>query len=595
MSIDVMRTRYCGEISEVDIKKSVVICGWVHFIRNFGGVIFFYIRDNTGFIQVVVDSSNFNSIEYDKIFLIKREFVVQVFGVVSSRKTIEKNLKNIQIEIISHKIVIINECISLPFYPDDFCNINEEIRLKYRYLDLRRKNMQFNLKKRSEAIKFIRFFLYENNFIEIETPILTKSTPEGARDYVVPSRINIGSFFSLPQSPQIFKQLLVIGGIEKYYQVAKCFRDEDLRSDRQPEFTQLDLEIAFINENYIIMLIENLISKLFINLLNVRISVPFFKLSYKKALFYFRSDKPDYRNLLILKDISQYIYSKDCSFYKLCKNVDVRVFSLIIKSFMIVNKIDINFYLNILNEYNIKNILFFTLLEKEDKNIKVKILLSNFNLKNIINDLILYLNIDVGDYCFIMLDENDIINENLSFFLHLFWKNVCLSIDKWYFSWIVDFPLFTWDSLLNKWSSTHHPFTSPKNYYSNKFIDYFSGDVLSRSYDLIMNGLELGGGSIRINNSDLQENILRILGMNDKEINNEFSFLINALKSGAPVFGGIALGLDRLLMILTNSKSIRDIIAFPKTQSANCILTCAPSVLSSEQLDILGISIILKY
>ncbi|QQG46779.1 MAG: aspartate--tRNA ligase [Candidatus Azosocius agrarius] len=596
--MNVMRTKYCGEVSVNDIESNVIISGWVHFIRNFGGVIFFYIRDNTGFVQVVIDSSKFDIKEYYNMSFIKKEFVVQVFGNVCCKKTIKNNIKEEQIEILATKIIIINDCCFLPFYPDDYYNISEEIRLKYRYLDLRRRDMQFKLKKRSEAIKYMRYFLYENNFIEIETPILTKSTPEGARDYVVPSRINIGSFFALPQSPQIFKQLLVIGGIDRYYQVAKCFRDEDLRSDRQPEFTQLDLELSFIDEFYIMSLIEKLIFRLFKNLLNNIISIPFFKLSYKQALFYFKSDKPDYRNMIKYNDVSYFLYvNHKCIFNKICKNVKWRILSLVINSSLIINKVKINSYMNFFNENNIKHFVCIHVLEKRNEdNLKIKLIINNSFLSElIIYDIVSKLNVNIGNIVFLIFDYNDVINECLSLFLQMIVIDYELFNNKWYFSWVVDFPLFTWNFDSNKWMSTHHPFTSPKNYYGNEFIDDFPGDILSRSYDLIMNGLELGGGSIRINNHIMQNNVFKLLGMSSDEIEKEFGFLINALKSGAPIFGGIALGLDRLLMILTNSKSIRDVIAFPKTQSANCMLTLSPSILNVDQLDILGINIVIKY
>ncbi len=600
MTLNIIRTKYCGEVEFCDLKSQIIICGWVHFIRDFGKIIFFTVRDCTGFVQVTADSLNFTNLDFYNISLVRREFVIQVYGFVFLKKDLKKDeniIKNDLIEISASKIIVINDCIPLPFYPDDFHNLSEEIRLKYRYLDLRRKNMQFNLKKRNDVIKLMRFFLYKNNFIEIETPILTKSTPEGARDYVVPSRINVGSFFALPQSPQIFKQLLIIGGVDKYYQVAKCFRDEDLRSDRQPEFTQLDLEMAFVDEFYIISLIEKLIYEIFFNLLNVSVSLPFFKLSYKKSLYYFKSDKPDYRNFFEFKDITNYIYvNYKSNFNDICKNIKYKIFSFVLhnKNYDL-SKINLNYYFKFFSENNIKNYVCINIFEKNNENFKLKIFNNSKLSYEIINEIVLHLKSFSGDIVFIIFDEFDLINETLFLFLQMLSLDLIKFNNIWYFSWIIDFPLFTWNFLFNNWISTHHPFSCPKDNYNNFFINNFPGDVLSKSYDLIINGLELGGGSIRINNYQLQEDIFKILGMSVVDINNDFGFLINSLKSGAPIFGGIALGLDRLLMILTKSKSIRDVIAFPKTQSSNCMLTLAPSILNFDQLDILGINIILKY
>ncbi len=549
------RTHYCKEINEKNIDNEVIISGWVNNIRNLGKIIFLEIRDISGKIQVIVNNEIKNEI--------KKEYVLKISGVVK-----KKEKSNSDIEILANKIIIINKVNKkLPFFPCEGKEINELMALKYRYIYIRENEEAKKIIIRSKIINDIRKILNKENFLEIETPILTKSTPEGSRDYIVPSRICKKNFFALPQSPQIFKQILMISGIEKYYQIAKCFRDEDLRSDRQPEFTQLDIECSFTDEKYIMNLIEYIICFLFKKYLGINLKKPFKKISYKKSIKNFASDKPDLRNPLKIKFLNKKI--------GIIKNKRLKY--LIIKDkHNIINNEKIIEYKQFLKDSQIK------------KYIYIKINNDNEIISNIKKPIILKekLNIKKNRFILIFLKYKNI--ENLSIIRNKIYEDINKIKNKYKILWVINHPMFEWNKIEKKWDANHHPFTSPidENLINSKIN---LRKIYSKSYDLVINGIEIGGGSIRIHNYETQEKIFKII---EKEENllKEFDFFIEAIKSGCPPMGGIALGLDRLIMMITNSKSIKDIIAFPKTYTTNCPLTNAPSKIDIKNLYELGLN-----
>ncbi|AHG60068.1 aspartate--tRNA ligase [Buchnera aphidicola] len=586
-----MRTQYCGKIRATHLNKIVTLCGWVHKIRNFGQFIFIDMRDLTGLVQIIFESQK--NIIFKKALQLRSEFCVQITGIVRERDEKNKNFKILtgEIEILAIKLNILNIAKSLPL---DYMNNNhDDSRLKYRYLDLRRFSILENLKIRNQITYLIRKFMTKKNFLDIETPILTKSTPEGARDYLVPSRNYHGKFYALPQSPQLFKQLLMIAGIDRYYQIVKCFRDEDLRSDRQPEFTQVDIEVSFMNSHKIRNLTEKLIKNIWSKIINFNLN-KFPKLSFRESMKRYGSDKPDLRNPIEIIDVSNIFKNrKFILFFNINLKKNSRIALLCISGGCDLSRKKIDEYVEYVKKYDAQK-LFYIKIKKNDIGLKgidssIKKILDEDVLKKILDKT----NAKNGDILFIIADEEYIVNKSLGMLrlklgidLNITEKNT------WKPLWIVDFPMFYKNDQGN-FSSIHHPFTAIKKMDLKK-LKNSPESAISDSYDLVINGYEIGGGSVRIHDVKMQKIVFDILGIKKSIQYEKFGFLIEALKYGAPPHAGIALGLDRIVMLLTNSTNIRDVIAFPKTTSAACLMTDSPSILNPVTLKELGIKIFKK-
>jgi aspartyl-tRNA synthetase len=580
------RSSYCGDVREKSIGKNIVVCGWVNSRRDHGGVIFIDLRDREGLLQIVFQPEN------KEIFKIaeglRNEYVVFVKGLVRKRPegTLNPNIPTGSIEVVVSKIEILNTCHSLPFEISDYRKTSEELRLKYRYLDLRRPNFQKNFIMRHKVANEIRNFLNDEDFLEIETPFLTKSTPEGARDFLVPSRLHPGSFFALPQSPQLFKQILMVSGFDKYYQIARCFRDEDLRADRQLEFTQIDLEMSFVEENDVMDIIERMLSRVFKNVLNIEIKIPFERMSYEDAMLRYGSDKPDTRFEMEIKDFSTEL--KECSFSVfssvIFKGGIVR--GLCIPKAASFSRSEIDELTNFVGEYGAKGLAWMKITESgAESNIvkyfkaeEIEIIISKLGAKS-------------GDLIVFLADKEEIVTQGLGALRLKMSKDLRL-IDKskFNFLWIVNFPLMEWDQEEQRWRALHHPFTSPQDVVSLNKEN--AGTAKAKAYDVILNGIELGGGSIRIHRSDVQKKIFDILNISDESAKEKFGFLLDALTYGAPPHGGLALGFDRLCALMAGEDSIREVIAFPKTQKTMDLLSNAPTIVSEKQLKELSVRIV---
>ena len=584
-----MNRIYCNEISEQHLNKDVCLSGWVNKRRDHGGIIFIDLRDYSGIVQLVFHPEN------KKIFTIaeslRSEFVIEIKGKVKKRSTdaINKDIKTGSVEIIISNVVLLNKSETPPFMIND-TSVNEDQRLQHRYIDLRGKELQKNLRFRSKLIKSIIDYFHDESFVNIETPILTKATPEGARDYLVPSRIHEGLFFALPQSPQLFKQTLMIGGIDRYFQIAKCFRDEDLRADRQPEFTQLDVEVSFTNENEIIQLIENLFKKIFKNIMNISDDIKFEKISYLDAMKIYGCDKPDLRNPLMIHDIKDIV--KDTSFNVFSEhvnNTESRITALKIPNGNKLSRKDIDDLTNLVKQFGAKGLAY---LKCEDiKNIEKGIIspIKKFLNNSIITSILNRVQAQTGDIVFFSADNKNTVNSSMAALIKHLGVKLNLLSDGWRFVWIQNYPLFEKDLSTGNPTSIHHPFTAPRNENDLDLVDVFS--IESKAYDLVLNGHEIGGGSIRIHSKDIQMKVFEILKISKDEMNEKFGFFLDALSHGCPPHGGIAFGLDRLTMILLQLDTIRETIAFPKTQSASCLMTNAPSSVDNDQLKELSISI----
>ncbi len=583
-----MRSHYCGQLRESHIGDEVSLCGWVHRRRDHGGVIFLDVRDHYGIVQVVFDPDTEES--FALADQVRNEYVLNIKGLVRARDDIAVNPKMVtgQIEVLGKELIILNAAETPPFQLDEHSEAGEDIRLRYRYLDLRRPEMQEKLRLRSATSHFVRRYLDERNFVDIETPILTKATPEGARDYLVPSRMYPGSFFALPQSPQIFKQLLMMSGFDRYYQIARCFRDEDLRADRQPEFTQIDIEVSFMNEEEIMSLTEDMLRQLFKEMIDVDLGeIPV--ITYAEAMEKYGSDRPDLRFDLPLIDVADLMKEVEFKVFSAPANdEESRVVALKLSGGDRLSRKNIDDYTKFIGVYGARGLAYIRVNEIE-KGIEG---LQSPILKFLPDDVVLNILERVGaedkDIIFFGADKANVVNDSIGALRSKLAEDLDLYERKWAPCWVIDFPMFE-KTAKGGWTATHHPFTRPVG--SIEEIEANPGEVLSKAYDIVINGHEVGGGSIRIHESDLQRSIFRVLQLSDNEAHEKFGFLLDALKYGAPPHGGIAIGLDRLLMLLVGSHAIRDVIAFPKTQTSHCLLTAAPSEVDPEQLHDLGISI----
>ena len=574
------RTHNCGELRKNDEGKEVQLAGWVSRRRDHGGLIFVDMRDRSGIVQIVFDAAEMGA-DFSKAETLRNEFVIGIRGKVRARsaETVNPKMATGEIEIVTSELRILNKAKTPPFYIQDGVDVDENVRLRYRYLDLRRPEMQQNIILRHRVTKIMRDYLDENGFLEIETPMLCRSTPEGARDFLVPSRLNAGQFYALPQSPQIFKQLLMVSGFEKYFQIVRCFRDEDLRADRQPEFTQLDIETSFLNQDDIITLMEGLIKKIFETTLDVKVETPFKRMSWQDAMDRFGTDKPDLRFGMELQDISEYV-----------KGSDFKVFTSVLESGGQIKVIKVDGYANIprkeldglveyVKTYGAKGLAWIQYAEEG-----IKSPFKKFYSEETFEQIKQATGAKTGDLLLVVGDKASVVAQALGELrLEMARRRNLIDADKLCFLWVVDFPMFEYVEEDKRYKAMHHPFTSPREE-DIEFLLTEPEKVKANAYDIVLNGVEVGGGSLRIYQSDLQEKVFEAIGLTKEEARAKFGFLMDAFEYGTPPHGGIAFGLDRLVMLMAKRKSIRDVIAFPKTQSAIDPMSHAPSEVDEKQL-----------
>jgi len=583
-----MRSLYCGEVNESYLDQEVTLCGWAHRRRDHGGVIFVDLRDHKGLVQVVFDPDT--EATFATAERVRNEFVLQVRGRVRRRPegTVNPDMPTGQVEVLGKELNVLNAAETPPFQLDDK-DIHEETRLRYRYVDLRRPEMQQRMRLRARITHKLRSFLDAHGFIDIETPLLTRSTPEGARDYLVPSRTHPGEFFALPQSPQLFKQLLMMSGMDRYYQIARCFRDEDLRADRQPEFTQLDIETSFMNEDEIMGLTETMLRELFRDVLAVDLPDPFPRMTYAESMLRFGTDRPDLRNPLELVDLGDVMKAVEFKVFSGPANdPDGRVVALRVPGGSDLSRKNIDEYTKYVGKYGARGLAYIKVNDVAAGLDGLQSPILKFLPEEVVTAIVSRTGVQDGDLIFFGADKTSVVNESLGALRVKLGIDRALLEGEWKPVWVVDFPMFERDEKAGRWMALHHPFTAP-NIDDPEVLAENPGTSLSRAYDMVLNGTELGGGSIRIHNTDMQEAVLSLLGIGDEEAREKFGFLLDALKYGCPPHGGLAFGLDRLVMLMTGASSIREVMAFPKTQTAACPLTDAPSTVVTGQLIELGI------
>lgn len=582
------RSHMCCDVNEALIGESVTVMGWVQKRRDLGQLIFIALRDKTGIVQVVVDGTSEAEI-FAKAESIRSEYVVAIKGTVAKRteENINASMKTGKIEIIAQEVRILAESETPPFPIEENSPVKDDLRLKYRYLDLRRPDIYRNLQIRHNVAQVVREFLNNENFMEIETPILGKSTPEGARDYLVPSRVHPGNFYGLPQSPQLYKQLLMVSGMDRYYQIAKCFRDEDLRADRQPEFTQIDMELSFVDVDDILDINERLIQKVFKEMMNVDVQIPFRRMTYAEGMERFGSDKPDLRFGMELKNISDVVAESEFVVFKNALENYGSVRAINANGCGNFPRKQIDSLVEFVKTYRAKGLAWIVV--NEDGSIKSQI--SKFFTDEKMAEIVSAMEAKPGDLILICADSDKVVFDSLGALrLEIARRLELTKADDFNFLWITEFPMLEWDEEQNRFVAVHHPFTAPMDEDLN-LIETDPGKVRAKAYDMVLNGVELGGGSIRIHRNDIQKKMFSLLGFTDEEAYERFGFLLDAFKYGVPPHGGLAFGFDRIIMLMTGASSIRDVMAFPKVKDASCPLTDAPNVVDLIQLDELGIEI----
>jgi aspartyl-tRNA synthetase len=586
-----MRSQYCGQLNRSHVDQEVELCGWVHRRRDHGGVIFIDLRDREGLVQVVYDP------DLPEIFSraeqVRNEYVLRVRGRVRPRPegTVNPDLPTGEVEVLGLDLEVLNSAETPPFQLDEHEKASEEVRLRYRYIDLRRPEMLQKIRTRAKVTQVLRRYLDEQGFLDIETPMLTRATPEGARDYLVPSRTHPGEFFALPQSPQLFKQLLMMSGMDRYYQIVRCFRDEDLRADRQPEFTQLDVETSFMDEDEIMAINEEMIRQLYQAILGVQLPDPFPRMTYEEAMSRYGSDRPDLRVPLELVDLGDLMQGVEFKVFSgPAKDPHGRVAALQVPGGGGLSRKQIDDYTKFVGIYGARGLAYIKVNDLNQGREGLQSPILKFLPDAAVEGVLQRTGARDGDLIFFGADKAQVVNEALGALRIKVGEDMQLLQPGWRPLWVVDFPMFEWDDQHDRWSPLHHPFTSPK-LDQLELLDSDPGKCESRAYDMVMNGVELGGGSIRIHRQEVQQRIFEILEIGEQEAQEKFGFLLTALKFGCPPHGGLAFGLDRLVMLLTGSDSIREVMAFPKTQTAACLLTSAPSRVGLEQLRELSIRV----
>ena len=576
------RTTMCGELTSAHIGTTQTVMGWVQRRRDLGGLVFMWLRDRSGIVQAVWDGTK-NKELFDRIQEVRSEYVLAVTGTVIARtpENVNKDLKTGEIEIEVTDVKILSEAAVTPFEVNDNVSVNEALRFKYRYLDLRRPSMQYNFIMRSKVASATRNYLTDNGFLEIETPTLTKSTPEGARDYLVPSRVQPGTFFALPQSPQLFKQLLMVSGFDRYFQIARCFRDEDLRADRQPEFTQIDMELSFVEENDVMTITEGLLQKVFKETLNYDIKLPIRRMKYCDAMENYGSDKPDLRFGMELKNISSLVENCEFSVFVDAIKNGGSVRAILAKNCADkFSRKDIDSLQEYIKTYRAKGLVW--IIKNADG---YRTSVNKFFTKEQFDEIADFMGAENGDIIFAVADKNNVVFDSLGQLRQEIARRLNLIPENSFeFVWVTEFPLLEYSEEENRYVAVHHPFTSPMDE-DLAILETDPGKVRAKAYDIVLNGYELGGGSIRIHSSEIQNRMFNLLGFKDEDIEDRFGFLVEAFKYGAPPHGGLALGFDRLVMLLAGADNIKEVIAFPKMQNASCLLTGAPDVVEQKQMD----------